>query len=274
MDFKTKYGPYVIVTGASAGLGESFARELGAQGVNLVLVARRESKIAALGKELTAAHGIVVRTVALDLAREDAAEELARETESLDIGAVIVNAAQILIGPFLDNDLTKEANAFHLNTYALMQIAHRFGNRLRKRGRGGLLLVSSIIGFGAGPFQANYAATKAYVTSFGQALHVELARSGVDVTVVAPGGMNTEGIQNSGYDFSALPMMDPRDVARIGVRALGRRAIVVPGALNAFTALLLKVLPRSVSARLFGSVVARMIAQRAQERPAKLTTRA
>lgn len=262
MDFNRTYGPYSVVTGASAGLGAAFARELAERGLNLVLVARRLAKIEALAEELKAAHGIDVRVVPLDLARDDAAKELARQTASVDVGSVVLNAAQIVIGPFLENDLAKEIEVFRLNTYGPLTLAYEFGQRLKRRGRGGLLFVSSLIAFGAGPYQANYAATKAYINAFAQGLRVELAPAGVAVTVVAPGGMNTEGIQNSGYDFSGVPMMDPRAVARLGLRALGKRALVVPGRMNASTAFVMKyMLPQSASARLFGAVVAKMLAK-------------
>lgn len=262
-EFQKKYGPYAIVTGASAGLGEAFAEELAKRGVNLVLVARRKEKLDALAARLTAAYKVTAKPVALDLAQEGAVDILLRETETLDIGLVVINAALLVMGRFLDNDLKKETDVFRLNAFTAFLLAHHYGNQLRRKGRGGLLFVSSLIGFAVGPYQANYAATKAYISSLGQALHAELKPSGVDVLVLAAGGMNTEGVQNLGLDFSKMPfpVVEPRPVAKLGLDTLKKKAVVIPGVINNFSDFLTKhLLPRSVSTRLFGSVIAKAFA--------------
>lgn len=260
LDFRFQYGSYALVTGASAGLGEAIAEELAAHGLDLVLVARRKDKLEVLAERLMREHQITAKVMALDLTREGSVNQLLRDTEEIDIGLVVINAGQIALGAFLENDIGRETETLRLNSLIPLQLAFHFGNKLKARGYGGLLFVSSMIGLTAGPYQANSAASNAYVTSLGEALHAELKATDVHVTVLAPGGLNTEGVRNSSFDFSLVPLMDPQRVARIGIAALGRKALVVPGTMNAITSFLIKyVLPRSWSVNLSGLLVSRMI---------------
>ena len=227
-EFVKRYGSYALVTGASAGLGEAFAKQIAQRGLNLVLVPRRKEKLEALATSLVKTHGIAVKTVVLDLGREGAAEELAGQTSEIDIGLVVMNAASLVLGRFVENHFETERASFRLNTVGPFEMSHLFGKRLKQRGRGGILFVSSLIGFSACPYQANYAAGMNYITSSGMALHIEMKAAGVDVTVVAPGGMKTEGLQNAGYDFSSVPQMDPEEVAELALALLAAETSLCP----------------------------------------------
>ncbi len=234
--FAKKYGPWAVVTGASAGIGQEFARQLAAQGLNLILVARREEKLRDLADELEQKHNTETQVVAVDLASADALRVIEQATEKIDIGLVINNAGVENHGSFLDLSIDAEAQLLQLNVVALMRLSHYFGRRLQSRGQGGIILVSSAAGYGAWPYLSNYAASKSYVLTFGESLHYELAKHGVDVTVLSPGLTETAMADSigTGVDFSKFPMrvMQPSDVVRSGLKALGRKASVIPGAWN------------------------------------------
>jgi hypothetical protein len=234
-DLRSAYGEYAVVTGASSGIGEQFARQLAAQGVNLVIVARGKAKLDALAQELHEQHGTTVHVVELDLLSPGAVDELARRTSQLDVGLVIANAGNYAAGPFLNNDITTEMDVLVLNAAVPVQIAHQFGRQFASRRRGGIILISSTVGAGPAPYLANYAAAKAYVLSLGQALNYEFKKAGVDLLVVSPGPTKTEGAEHAeGIDFSKLPlpMMSPDKVARTGLKSLGKRGHVVVGTPN------------------------------------------
>jgi len=256
--FKEKYGSYAIVTGASAGIGAAFATEIAARGLNLVLVARRLEKLEALSKGLRQQFHIDVKCLSLDLSQDGAVDRLIQETASLSIGLLVLNAAVVHVGGFLKSSYEQESYLLKFNALIPTQIAHRIGNRMKQQGRGGILFVSSLAGLAPAPFQATYAATKAYVSSLGQALSFEFARVGVDVSVLAPGMTDTEGLQNTvNIDYSKMKgvsMMSPVAVAKIGLDGLGKKTFIVPGSKNKFAAFLFGLLPQSVSTKMVGKM--------------------
>jgi hypothetical protein len=247
-DLHAKYGEYALVTGASSGIGAEFAGQLAAAGLSLVLVARRKDRLDALAGRLRTTHGNATEVIKLDLAGEGAVAELARRTSHLDIGLVVSSAGIVTSGPFLGNELAAESALLRLNLMAPAQLAHVYGQLLARRGRGGLILVSSAVAFAPVPYTANYAAAKAYIASLGQALHYELKGTGIDVLTLAPGPTRTEGAQNApGIDFAKLPLppMQPGPVVRAALRALGRKPMVIPGPLNKASDFAGKYLPQA-----------------------------
>lgn len=262
-DLRARYGEYALVTGASSGIGAEFAEQLAAAGLSLALVARRKDRLGALGGRLRAAHGSTVKVIELDLAAGGAVAELARRTAGLDIGLVVSSAGIITSGPFLGNDLAAESALLHLNLAVPAQLAHVYGRLLARRGRGGIILVSSAVAFAPVPYTANYAAAKAYTASLGQALHYELKAAGTDVLTLAPGPVRTEGAANAeGIDFGKLPVpaMQPGPVVRAALRGLGRKPLVIPGPLNKASDFAGKYLtPRRVQTAMFGALVGRAL---------------
>lgn len=142
-DLRTAYGPYAVVTGASSGIGEQFARHLSAAGVSVVLVARREDRLQALAAELSQAHGTDNVVTALDLLADGAVDELICGVGDLDIGIVVVNAGISSAGPRVDSSLAYELEVFTLDAVVPLQMAHAFGNALVRRGRGAIVLVAT-----------------------------------------------------------------------------------------------------------------------------------
>jgi uncharacterized protein len=262
-DLRTRYGGYALVTGASSGIGAEFAEQLAAAGFGLVLVARRKDRLDALAARLRAEHGTAAEVIELDLAADEAVAELARRAAGLDIGLVVSSAGIVTSGPFLGNDLAAETALLHLNLIVPAQLAHVYGQLLHRRGRGGIILVSSAVAFAPVPYAANYAAAKAYIASLGHALHHELKGTGVDVLTLAPGPVRTEGADNAeGIDFTKLPVpaMQPAPVVRAALRALGRKPLVIPGVLNKASDFAGKHLtPRRMQTAMFGALVSRAL---------------
>ncbi|KHO25661.1 SDR family NAD(P)-dependent oxidoreductase [Mycolicibacterium setense] len=252
-DLRTAYGQYAVVTGASSGIGEEFARQLAAAGVNVILVARRQNQLKALADELSRLHGTTNEVIALDLLNEGAVDELWRQVNDLDVGIVVANAGISSTGRMLDHSSAEELNVLTLDGAVPLQMAHRFGQDFARRRRGGIILVSSTIAASPVPYLANYAAVKAYVLSLGRALNYELKKDGVDVLVVSPGPTQTQGHQKAGIDMRGVSVMAPSQVARTSLNSLGKRAHVIPGATNNFMDLMGKYLmPRWFSVRFYG----------------------
>ena len=256
-EFKDKYGPWAIVTGANAGIGKAIATELAARGLNIIGIARRQHLLDELQEELSEDYAVEVRTLALDLTDPESISKIELLVSDLDIGLVVPNAGVEMTGSFTDSTLDANERMLHLNVHAPMQLAKIFGAKMASRGRGGILFLSSLFGYQGIPLVANYAATKAYILSLGEALHVELKPQGVDVTVLSPGLTDTAMPANMPINFSRMPIYSqaPEDVARTGLNALGRKATVVSGLLNKFYAWENRFLPRSFPVALFGFLI-------------------
>lgn len=241
--------PATVITGASAGIGASLAHEFAAHGHELVLVARREQALTALA-EAIAAKGYARPTVLrMDVTRVDAARDLAEALARRGLAAagVVNNAGFGLLGRAAELSSAEQLAMIDLNVRALTDLSLAFVDSL-ERHRGGILNVASVAGFLPGPGMAVYYATKAYVLSFSEALHYELAPRGVRVTVLCPGPVPTEFQARAGMGGRVLPPLltrSPEQVAREGYRGLmeGRR-VVVPGLGNKLVAALTRFVPR------------------------------
>lgn len=260
-----KYGPWALITGGSSGIGEEFARQLAREGFNLMLAARRKSKLDDIAKELAAKHNVKVTTVEVDLSQPDAVDKLHKATEKLEIGLLVNNAGVENHGPFLEGNLEEEKRLLQLNTLAPMHLAHVFGAEMTRRGRGGILFVASTLAYVSVPFFANYAASKSYVLALGESLHYELKNKGVDVTVISPGLTETEmtgKMTANGVDLTKIPapVMHPEPVVRTALQALGRKGSVVPGFRNKLMGFMGKhVFSRSGMTNMFGGIMEKAI---------------
>jgi short-subunit dehydrogenase len=259
---RQRFGPWAVVTGASSGIGKAFARQLAANGLNLVLVARRLPLLEALGSQLAEAYGIHYRAVGLDLTRDDVMTPLEEATEDLDIGLVISNAGAGGPEDFLVTEHQELRQDVQLNAIVHLDLTHHYGRRLAQRGRGGILLVSTMGARQAVPYAANLAAAKAYVLSLGEALHVEFQKVGVHVTVLLPGPTDTPVIADFGFDQANLPMMlmSPEQCAAEGLAALNaNRATHIAGRMNRIMA---AVMPRAVVSSMFGTMMRQVVVKR------------
>lgn len=257
-DFRARYGPWALVAGASAGLGAAFARALAARGLHLVLLARRRDALDALAAALRADHGVDVRVAPCDLARPDLAEEVARVTDGLEIGLVVYNAAHSVIGAFVERPLEEHLRVVDVNCRGPLVLAHALGGAMARRGRGGIVLMTSLAASQGNPLLASYAASKAFDLVLAEGLWDELGSRGVDVVACRAGATRTPGYAAS-LPRRRVPLSDPDDVARRALDALGRGPTVVTGALNRVAAFAFgRLLPRRVSIRVMGRATRRL----------------
>jgi short-subunit dehydrogenase len=223
---REKHGPWAVIAGASEGIGEQFAWQLAAIGINVVLVARRAAVLEALAESIRRAvgGGIDVRPLALDLTSPDAALQLAQQTDDLEVGLLVYNAGADT-GPvaFHDRSVDEVMHFVNLNVVTPTKLCHHFGRSMRDRRRGGIILVGSMAGLSGSALIATYAATKAYDHALAEGLWRELKEHGVDVMTLVAGATATPAHERTGATFGDdFPRMDPADVARTGLEWLGR----------------------------------------------------
>ncbi len=238
--FIDKYGPWAVVAGASEGMGAQFAKQLSARGLKVVLIARRAQVLT----ELAATLPGETKCLPLDLASPDAAERIAEFTRELDVGLVVYNAALSPIGPFLAQSLAENLRAIDVNVKTPTALAHHFAPRLVKRGRGGLVLLSSLTAFQGSPFVATYGATKSFNLSLAEGLWAELRGQGVDVLSVCAGATATPNLLKA---ITKPPpgMQQPEEVVHEALEALGDGPFLIPGRFNRFASFVLRrLLPR------------------------------
>jgi hypothetical protein len=244
-----------LVTGASAGLGVEFARQLSKRGHRLVLAARRKERLHELAKELGKA-----RAVAIDLSKKDSAAKLMADLEANgEVVDVLVNNAGFgLIGRFAELDGKRERQMIDLNVGALTELCRAAAPGMIERKSGAILNVASTAAFQPGPKMAVYFATKAFVLSLTEALHEELKPHGVHVTCLCPGPTRTEFGDVAGFGgnglFDRVAMESPA-VVTAGLEGLDRnKAVVVPGLVNKIGASSTRFAPRSVVRKIAGSI--------------------
>jgi len=261
-DFHRRFGPWALVTGASSGIGEHFARQLAARGFDLVITARRLELLERLAAELRSEHGVQVAVVAADLARPDFLEAITQACTDKDIGLVVSNAGFGLKGPLHQAHAAQLEAMLRVNCLAPTLLAHAFAPKLLARRRGGLLFTGSIEGLVAFPWSTAYSASKAYLTFLGEGLWSELEQGGIDVLVLAPGSTDTAAPIMQGIDRSQLVgLMSPGDVARHGLEQLGRAPVFIPGWMNRAMVGLLGLLPRRIGVRLAGKAMKTALAR-------------
>lgn len=254
--FRLRYGTWAVVTGASSGIGRAMANELAAKGLNLVLIARRQAELEQVAKYVSARYGVDARVLAGDLAATKTLALIETETKDLDLGLLVAAAGFGTAGNFLEAELQDELAMLDVNCRAVMQLSLHFGKRFAQRGRGGLILFGSLVGYQGTPRAAHYAATKAYVQTFAEALHVELAPKGVDVLSSAPGPVNSGFAARADMKMGAAEK--PETIARTTLNALGKKMTVTPGALSKLLTWSLMTAPRGLRVRIMGKIMGGM----------------
>ncbi|MFH0985165.1 MAG: SDR family oxidoreductase [Candidatus Omnitrophota bacterium] len=245
---------YALITGASEGLGQEFAKIFARGGHPLVLVARNKARLDALASELSSTHQVDIRTISQDLSLPSAAEELKSAISALkiDIEILVNNAGFGVHGLFPDTDWKDTQSMLSLNMMTATHLTHLFLPEMLRRGHGKVLNVASTAAFQPGPFMACYFASKAYVLSFTEAIAEEVRGTGVTVTAFCPGPTrtqfqkrsHTENIRENAFVMAAAP------AAEAAYRGLMKnKRLVIPGFTNKLLAVLVRLAPRSLVMR-------------------------
>jgi len=258
-NFAERYGPWALITGASAGIGAEFARQLAQLGLNLVLVARRRDRMENLARRLESENKIQVMSVEADLSRPDFMPAVEKATQSIEIGLLVNNAGFGIAGRFLAHDLERELALLDVNCRALMILTHVFGNQMARLRKGGIILVSSVSAYIATPFEAHYAASKVYELFLAEALRYELAPAGVDVLALCPGVTDTEFHEISGS--RPIGAMRVQPVVKLALNKLGKKPVAIPGLHNRMLVGFLKCTPRRLQTYFAGKTMGRLTLQ-------------
>jgi hypothetical protein len=239
-----------LITGASTGIGAAFARKIAGRGRNVLLVARSEDKLIALCNELGRLTSIRAQYIALDLQQPDAGAQLLEETQKrdLEIDMLINNAGFGSMGDFLKLDLERELEMIQLNIRAIIDLTHRFLGPMRERKHGTIINVASTAAFQAVPYMATYAATKAFVLSFSEALSEENRAHGIHVMALCPGVTETNFFEAAKMDRPPMrTIQTPEEVVDTALRGLARaKRVVVSGWTNWLMVEAERLVPRSM----------------------------
>lgn len=254
--FREQYGPWAIVGGASEGIGEAFCHQLAASGLNLIMVARRKAPLDTLAAEIVARHGIQIETVAADLSSEHIVDELADVVDDKLVGLLVYNAAASTVGEFLNTDVASKLKSIQVNCQGPVLLSQAYGEEMAARGKGGIILMSSMSALQGTGMVATYAATKAFMLVLGEGLWEELRPRGVHVLVCVAGATNTPNFLNDtpvskrakGFPGS------PEAVAKKALEQLDAGPTTIPGVLNNMaSAMLQKLMTRKQAVNFFSA---------------------
>lgn len=245
-----------LITGASSGIGEAFARKLASLGRNVLLVARSEDKLISLCNELGRTNSVRAQYFPLDLSQPEAPAQLFEETEkrALSVDLLINNAGFGAMDDFMAVALERQLNMIDLNVKALIELTHRFLGPMRERKQGAIINVASTAGFQPVPYMAIYAATKSFVLNFSEALWEENRRFGVHVMALCPGVTETNFFEASQMERPPMRVAQtPEDVVEAALRGLARKkSLVISGWTNFLMVESERLVPRSLITRVAG----------------------
>ena len=256
--FAGRYGPWALVAGASEGLGEAFAHGAAARGVNVLLLARRREALEAVAAEVRRRHGVEARAAVVDLAAPDAASRAAAAADGREVGLLVCNASHSPIGPLLEKATEDLQRALDVNCRSTLLLARAFAPAMAERGRGGVVVMSSLTAFQGTPWVTLYGATKAFGLALAEGLGHELAGRGVDVLACCAGATRTPAFV-AAMPGGAPGLLEPGQVVEEALDGLGRGALVIPGRVNrAVSFLLRRLLPRRTAVRILGDQTRRL----------------
>lgn len=257
-----KYGKTALVAGASEGIGAAFAKSLAAEGLDLVLVARREEPLNKLAGELESRFNIKTTCIPCDLGAVDATEQITEALGGREIDMLVYNAALSYIGPFIENSVEDNAIIAQINMITPLKMLHVFGEKMISRGRGAVVILASLAGFQGSGFLTVYAATKAFDRTLAESLWYEWKDKGVNVIACCAGATSTPGYNNSNPGKSSLfapRVQAPEEVAEECLKKLGSRPSFISGRGNRIaTFFMQKVLPRKMAITIMGNTTRKM----------------
>lgn len=231
-NFRSKYGPWALITGASSGIGAEFARQLARQKLHLILVARTKEKLEQLSQALSAQNDVEVKIIVADLSQREEIETILRQTEGIDVGLLVNNVGREDGGHFLDSDINGVIQTLDLNCRVPLELTHAFARKMATRQRGGIIFLSSVVAFQGVPYIASYAASKAYDLIFAEGLASELKQHNVDVLALCPGFAKTDLAPGSNFKSSPIQPMDVEPIVKTAIHSLGKKRVAIPGIVN------------------------------------------
>jgi short-subunit dehydrogenase len=246
---KLRYGDWALITGASSGIGEEFARALASERINLVLVARRKNRLENLSNELSTKNNINVITSITDLTSDNFLDKIIRDAEDKDISILINNAGIGKPGEFIKGDINYDSDMIKLNCMAPVVLTNYFAKKMILKKKGAIIFLGSVVAYQPSPMMASYAATKSFNFSFGNALWYELKKYGIDVLTVNPGNTITE-FNRMVLDNKSILTRNASQVVKSALKSLGKKPNVVDGAINK----ILTSFSRAVSVRLIVNI--------------------
>jgi short-subunit dehydrogenase len=257
--FKKRYGPWALIAGASQGIGEAFAREIAKEGINVILVARRKYLLDKISEEIEEIHKVKAMPFQADLTNPNILSLLDEKIANKEISLLVYNAALSPRGPFLNTSLQTHEQTIKLNCLGPMKLTHHFGQKMKKRGKGGIILMSSMAGFQGSPFVAHYSATKAYNRVLAEALWEELGQYGVNVMACVAGATSTPNFRDANPQETkgfSPPVMEPKEVAKQALKTLPKnKPFMVPGLVNKVSSFLMrKIFPKKMAINIMGNV--------------------
>jgi len=226
---RQKYGPWAVIAGGSEGVGASFAQQIAATGINLVLMARKPGPLEQLAQDIRADYGVQVRTMQVDLRSPEILDQVRAVTDDLDVGLLVYNAGDAAgVKPFLDRTLDEALATVLLSPIGQVKFCHHFGRKFAERGRGGIMLVGSLAGNAGSPLVATYSAAKAFTQMLAESLWNELKPRGIDVLITVIGAVVSPSLYRSGMgDTGPVQVCSSDDVARDALANLGEGPVHV-----------------------------------------------
>lgn len=262
ISLKKKYGDTALVAGASEGLGAAFANYLAAEGMNLILIARRKEKLEELATKLSDRYKIKVDCLNIDLASENAAMQIKEALGIKAINLMVYNAGLSYIGPFEKNSLEHHNLIARTNMITPLNMVYTLGESMLQKGKGAIILMASLAGFQGSGFLSSYASTKAFNQILGESLWFEWKNRGVDVMACCAGATTTPNYLNTQPAKTGIisaPLQSPEAVVADCFKNLGKRPSVITGRSNRMASFFMqKILPRKMAINIMGDTTRKM----------------
>jgi short-subunit dehydrogenase len=262
MNLKQKYGNTALVAGASEGIGAAFATRLAAEGMDLVIIARRLPPLHQLADLLKNKYKVNIKCISCDLAGTDVTNQIQDALDGEEISLLVYNAALSIIGPFIKNSAEEHSRIAQLNMMTPLNMLHLFGEKMITRGKGAIILITSLAGFQGSGYLSVYAATKAFNRILAESLWYEWNKSGVDVIACCAGATSTPGFINTRPEktsFLAPRVQAPEEVANECIKKLGKQPSFISGRGNRIASFIMqKILPRKMAVTIMGDTTRKM----------------
>jgi short-subunit dehydrogenase len=246
---------WVLITGATSGIGLAYAKELAKQNKPIALVARNEARLKVVSDDLKRQFGVKTKIIVADLSTREGIDKVIHDCETVHIDLLINNAGKEESGYFLDNDIDEMVGSIALNCSAPLILSHHFASEMSANGGGNIIFLSSIVAFQGVPLIANYAATKAYDLILAEGMASELKQHDIGVSIVAPGFTESNLSPQINFQGTPLTPLQAEFVARYSLRKMGKKLLIIPGFINKFLFYSGKYLqPRRINSFAFGQV--------------------